>query len=144
MPLAVADTRQQETIGQRVLRLREERKLSQRELAVPGVSYAYVSKIENEIRKPTKKAIRVLAERLGVSAHYLETGELIPAAVEREIQVSDAELELRLHGDRGKAREVFTAVVDDETRSRRSSRARRRGSGSSPRTRATTRPRSAT
>ena len=30
--------------------------------------------------------LRVLAERLDVSAHYLETGELIPAVVEREIE----------------------------------------------------------
>src|SRR5438067_12443871 len=114
MPLAVADTRQQETIGQRLKRLREERKLSHRAISGPGVSYAYVSKIENDIRKPTKKAIRVLAERLGVSARYLETGELIPAVVERMIQLSDAELELRLNGDLAKAREVFAGVAKDE------------------------------
>jgi transcriptional regulator with XRE-family HTH domain len=114
MPLAVADTRQQETIGQRLKRLREDKGLSQREISGPGASYGYVSKVENDIRKPTKKALRVFAERLGVSAHYLETGELIPAAVEREIQLSDAELELRLHGDLGKAREVFSGVVDED------------------------------
>ena len=32
-----------ETIGQRLRRLRTERRLSQRELSLPGVSYAYIS-----------------------------------------------------------------------------------------------------
>lgn len=114
MPLAVADKGQQETIGQRVKRLREERRLSQRELAAPGVGYAYVSKIENGVRDPTKKALRVLADRLNVSVRYLETGELIPAVVERELEVSDAELELRLHGERGKAEAVFASVSNDD------------------------------
>src|SRR5919197_6218242 len=114
MPPAVADAGQQETIGQRVLRLREERHLSQREVSGPGVSSGYVSRIETGKRDPSKKAIRVLAERLGVSAHFLETGELIPAVVEREIELSDAELELRLHGDLDKARAVFASVSNDE------------------------------
>ena len=35
-----------ETIGERLKRLRLERDLSQRELAAPGVSYAYISRIE--------------------------------------------------------------------------------------------------
>ena len=108
------DTRQHETIGQRLKRVREEKKLSQREISGPGASYGYVSKVENDIREPSKKALRVFAERLGVSVHYLETGELIPAVVEREIQLSDAELELRLHRDLGKAREVFAAVAADD------------------------------
>jgi len=34
-----------ETIGQRLKRLRLETGLSQRELAAPGVSYAYISRI---------------------------------------------------------------------------------------------------
>src|SRR5438477_10290775 len=114
MPPAVGATRQQETLGQRVRRLREAKHLSQREVSGPGASYGYVSKIENDKREPSKRALRVLAERLDVSAHYLETGELIPAVVEREIEVGDAELELRLHGDLGKARTVFAGVVGDD------------------------------
>ena len=35
-----------ETVGQRLRRLRLERGLSQRQLAAPGVSYAYISRIE--------------------------------------------------------------------------------------------------
>ena len=35
-----------ESVGQRLRRLREERGLSQRELSEPGISYAYISRIE--------------------------------------------------------------------------------------------------
>jgi transcriptional regulator with XRE-family HTH domain len=63
-----------ETIGQRLKRLRLERGLSQRELAAPGVSYAYISRIEAGTRQPSVKALRKLAAKLEVSADYLETG----------------------------------------------------------------------
>jgi ribosome-binding protein aMBF1 (putative translation factor) len=61
-------------VGDRVRRLREEQGLTQREIASPGVSYAYISRIESGTRKPSEKALRHLAERLGTTALYLETG----------------------------------------------------------------------
>jgi transcriptional regulator with XRE-family HTH domain len=85
-----------ETIGQRLRRLRHERGLSQRELAGPGVSYAYISRIEAGARRPSVKALRMLARKLGVSADYLETGSELRETDERELQIADAELELRL------------------------------------------------
>src|SRR4051812_38937004 len=69
----------QETIGERLRRLRLERGLSQRELSEPGVSYAYISRIEGGARRPSVKALRMLARKLGVSADYLETGSGDPA-----------------------------------------------------------------
>jgi tetratricopeptide (TPR) repeat protein len=87
---------QAETIGQRLRRLRHERGLSQRELASPGVSYAYISRIEAGARRPSVKALRMLAKKLGVSADYLETGSEIRDTDERELRIADAELELRL------------------------------------------------
>jgi transcriptional regulator with XRE-family HTH domain len=63
-----------ETIGVRLRRLRTERDLSQRELAEPGVSYAYISRIEAGTRQPSVKALRKLASKLGVTTSYLETG----------------------------------------------------------------------
>jgi transcriptional regulator with XRE-family HTH domain len=104
----------EETIGQRVRRLRLKRGLSQRELAGPGVSYAYVSRIENGGRKPSLKALRLLAQRLGVSLEELETGRRVPAAADRELRVSDAELALRLGGDLDAAEETFQSVLADE------------------------------
>lgn len=67
-----------ETIGQRVRRLRILAGLSQRELQTERVSYAYLSRIENEQRVPSVKALRELAPKLGVSVHYLETGDEDP------------------------------------------------------------------
>jgi tetratricopeptide (TPR) repeat protein len=86
----------EETIGQRLRRLRLERGFSQRELAAPGISYAYISRIEGGARRPSVKALRMLARKLGVSADYLETGSEIRDTDQRELQISDAELELRL------------------------------------------------
>lgn len=85
-----------ETIGQRLKRLRLERGLSQRELAAPGVSYAYISRIEAGTRQPSVKALRRLAGKLGVTADYLETGCDLDPARERELQLADLELAIRL------------------------------------------------
>jgi tetratricopeptide (TPR) repeat protein len=88
-----------EPVGQRLKRLRLERGFSQRELAGPGVSYAYISRSEAGARRPSVKALRVLAQKLGVSADYLETGREIREIDERELRLTDAELELRLADD---------------------------------------------
>ena len=67
-----------EAIGQRLLRLRKERGLSQRQLAEPGVTAVYICRIEKGERAPSVPVIRKLARKLGVSAEYLETGEEAP------------------------------------------------------------------
>src|SRR5213080_3624703 len=92
-----------ETVGQRLRRLRLERGLSQRELASPGVSYAYISRIEGGQRQPSLRAIRMLARGLGVSAQYLETGSTTTTEEDREIRLSEAELRLRLGDSSGEA-----------------------------------------
>jgi transcriptional regulator with XRE-family HTH domain len=53
--------------------------MSQRELSEPGVSYAYISRIEAGVRTPSVKVLRKLAPKLGVSVTWLETGEPDPA-----------------------------------------------------------------
>ncbi len=85
-----------ETIGQRLKRLRLERGFSQRELAAPGVSYAYISRIEAGTRQPSVKALRRLAAKLGVTADYLETGSDLDAESSRELRLTDLELAIRL------------------------------------------------
>ncbi len=92
-------SQQPETIGQRLRRLRLERGLSQRELSSPGVSYAYISRIEAGARRPSVKALRMLAQKLGVAAEYLETGSQITGAEALELRLADAELRLRLDGE---------------------------------------------
>src|SRR5919206_4136580 len=87
---------QTEPIGQRLRRLRLERRLSQRDLSSPGVSYAYISRIEAGARRPSVKALRQLARKLQVSPEYLETGSDLRDVDERELRLADAELALRL------------------------------------------------
>jgi len=103
----------EETIGERLRRLRRERGLSQRELATPGVSYAYVSRIEANARRPSVKALRLLAPKLGVTVEYLETGSEVSDADERELRLADAELTLRLDVEPENARAAFDAVLVD-------------------------------
>src|SRR2546421_12451954 len=85
-----------ESIAERLRRLRIERGLSQRDLSSPGVSYAYISRIEAGARTPSVKALRMLARKLGVSVEYLETGRDLGESEERELRLADAELELRI------------------------------------------------
>src|SRR3954467_4546240 len=85
-----------ETLGTRVRRLRLEQALHQRDLAGPGVSAAYVSRIEADERRPSVRALRGVAGKLGVSAQYLETGSEVDLRDERELRLAEAELELRL------------------------------------------------
>src|SRR5215471_20302690 len=99
-----------ETIGQRLKRLRLERGLSQRELAAPGVSYAYISRIEAGTRQPSVKALRRLATKLGVTAEYLETGSEIGATELRELRLANAELAIRL-GDSQAALDSLEEVL---------------------------------
>jgi transcriptional regulator with XRE-family HTH domain len=66
-------------VGERIRTRRLELGLSQRELSAPGVSYAYISRIEAGFRRPSVKALRKLAPKLGVSVHWLETGREDPA-----------------------------------------------------------------
>src|ERR1700748_2551924 len=87
-----------ETIGARLKRLRLQRGLSQRDLSEPGVSYAYISRIEAGARRPSVKALRMLARKLGVTAEYLETGSEVASTDARELRLTDIELRLRLEG----------------------------------------------
>ena len=102
-----------ETVGQRLRRLRVERGLSQRALSSRGVSYAYISRIEADARTPSVKALRLLAQRLGVSVDYLETGRDLGAAEDRELRLRDAELQLRLSEDPTAAEGLLVELADE-------------------------------
>src|SRR3989440_11835817 len=104
-----------ETIGARLKRLRLQRGLSQRDLSSPGVSYAYISRIEAGARTPSVKALRKLAQKLGVSVEYLETGRDIREVDDRELQLADAELELRLSDDISGAEEKLEQILQEAT-----------------------------
>src|SRR5438046_10613919 len=99
IPTSVPLAETTEGIGARLKRLRVARGFSQRDLSSPGVSYAYISRIEAGARTPSVKALRKLAQKLGVSVEYLETGRDIREVDAREPKLADAELELRLEPD---------------------------------------------
>ncbi len=71
--------RQPSSVGERIRERRLALGLSQRSLAGDGVSYAYISRLEANDRRPSVRCLRTLAVRLGVSAYWLETGEDDPA-----------------------------------------------------------------
>src|SRR3954463_13254926 len=75
IPSNVVQANSAETVGARLKRLRLSRGYSQRDLSSPGVSYAYISRIEAGARTPSVKALRKLAAKLGVSVEYLENGD---------------------------------------------------------------------
>ena len=60
--------------GRRLVHAREEKGLSQRDLAFPGCSAAYISRIERGERVPSLQVLRELARRCGVSEAYLAWG----------------------------------------------------------------------
>src|SRR5438094_4780081 len=102
-----------ESIGERLRRLRLERGFSQRDLSSPGVSYAYISRIEAGARRPSVKALRQLARKLGVSVEYLETGSDLRDVDEPELRLADAELQLGLVDDPTAARATIQEILDD-------------------------------
>jgi transcriptional regulator with XRE-family HTH domain len=110
----MGETPGEETIGERIRRLRLAQGLSQRELSGPGVSYAYVSRIEANQRKPSLKVIRILARRLDVDPGYIETGDPVSEAAKRELRLADAELELRLGQNEKRAEAELDALMREK------------------------------
>ncbi len=96
------------TVGDRIRRRRLQLGLSQRELACEGVSYAYISRIEANTRRPSIRALRKLAPKLAVSAHWLETGLHDPAA-----QLAQLVLDHRGHPPPKRAITLAGAILRD-------------------------------
>jgi transcriptional regulator with XRE-family HTH domain len=67
-----------EAVGRRIKELRSRHELSQRDLAFPGCSYAYLSRLEQGARQPSGQVLEELARRLRTTVHYLKTGEPDP------------------------------------------------------------------
>jgi transcriptional regulator with XRE-family HTH domain len=88
-------------VGKRLTAARSVARLSQRDVAFPGCSAAYISRIERGERTPSLQVLRELAERCGVSESYLAWGreaqidaavaELMHAVVEAESSGSKAD-----------------------------------------------------
>ncbi|MEU5402268.1 helix-turn-helix transcriptional regulator [Streptomyces sp. NPDC005963] len=81
-------------IGRRVQRLRKELGLTQRQLAHPSYTPAYVSTLESGKVRPSETALRFFAERLGTSFEELSTGRPARLATELRLALTDAQQQL--------------------------------------------------
>ncbi|MET9885429.1 tetratricopeptide repeat protein [Streptomyces sp. NPDC006430] len=78
-------------IGRRVQRMRAERGLTQRALAEPSYTPAYISTLESGKVRPSERALRFLAGRLGTSYEELATGRPAHLATELRLALTDAQ-----------------------------------------------------
>lgn len=93
-------------VGRRLKEARQRVGLSQRQLAFPGCSPPYISRIEAGERVPSLQLLTKLGARVGLSAPYLATGTEIDEDPERAALV-EAEVALRLDDS-----EVATAIYE--------------------------------
>ena len=104
----------QPQLGKRLVKLRQDRGLSQREVGGEELSASYVSLLEAGKREPTPQVLAVLAERLGTSMEHLRDG-VEPSARRRvELEMRYAEL-ARRSSEPAEARDRFAALVADPT-----------------------------
>ncbi len=104
-------------LSTRMRKLRTARGMTQRELAEPKYSHAYVSTIEAGRRKPSREALEFFAERLAVDVEELATGK--PAGLEArlEARLMDARIDLSA-GRLDQADEALSAITRDAKRFR--------------------------
>jgi tetratricopeptide (TPR) repeat protein len=102
-------------LGTRMRRLRLARGMTQKELADPKYSYAYVSTIEAGRRTPSREAVEHFAMRLGVTPDELLTGR--PADLEARLELSLQEAMVSLSaGAVDEAEELFRSIGKDAQR----------------------------
>jgi len=106
-------------VGRRLAGARESVHLSQRELAFPGCSPAYISRIERGERIPSLQVLRELARRCGVSEAYLAWGrerQLDPVVAEH-IRVLEA---IEASGEAADRAAAYAALARASNRAARS------------------------
>ncbi|MEV6167905.1 tetratricopeptide repeat protein [Streptomyces sp. NPDC051954] len=104
-----------EIIGRRVQRLRVEQGLTQRQLAEPAYTPAYVSTIESGRVRPSDDALRHLAERLGVAFDELAGGRAARLVTELRLRLTDVQRTLAT-GESEAAVEGFRSVLEEAER----------------------------
>jgi tetratricopeptide (TPR) repeat protein len=101
-------------VGVRLKDARVAAGLSQRQLAFPGCSPAYISRIEAGDRIPSLQLLRELGKRLGVTEDFLATGE--ESRLE-QFSLLEAEIALRLD-DLDAAETMYTAALENASTDR--------------------------
>src|SRR5439155_19773336 len=81
------------TFGARLRRIRRSRGLTQKDLAEPVYSDAYVSILEADRRRPSREAIRHFAQKLGIDEEELLTGRPSNLHITLDIETKEARRE---------------------------------------------------
>jgi tetratricopeptide (TPR) repeat protein len=102
-------------IGRRLRRLRIAKGLTQKALAAPRYTHAYVSSVESGHRTPSREAIEHFAAKLDVSVDELETGRPADIVARLELRLAEARVTLSA-GDFDGAAEAFRAVIREAKR----------------------------
>jgi tetratricopeptide (TPR) repeat protein len=97
-------------IGRRVQQLRTERGLTQKQLAEPAYTPAYVSTLEAGRVRPSEEALRHIAEKLGVAYEELATGRPAHLATDLRLRLTDAQRTLAT-GEAEVAAEQYTELL---------------------------------
>ncbi|MER5749276.1 helix-turn-helix domain-containing protein [Streptomyces sp. NPDC002088] len=99
-----------EVIGRRVQRLRSERGLTQRQLAEPTYTPAYISTLEAGRVRPSDEALRHIAERLGVDFGELATGRSARLVTDLRLRLTEAQRTLAT-GEAEEAAERYSVLL---------------------------------
>lgn len=94
--------------GERLKQARIDAGLSQRQLAFPGCSAAYISRLEAGQRVASLQLLRKIAARLGVDEEYLATGRA--REIPRPAELVEAEVALRMD-DLERAEELYRGAA---------------------------------
>jgi tetratricopeptide (TPR) repeat protein len=100
------------TIGRRVQQLRVERGLTQKQLAEPAYTPAYISTLESGRVRPSDEALRHLAERLGVAFEELATGRPAHLVTGLRLRLTEAQRTLAT-GEAQEAAEQYAALLGE-------------------------------
>lgn len=98
------------TIGRRVQQLRADRGLTQRQLAEPAYTPAYISTLEAGRVRASDDALRHIAERLGVAFEELATGRPAHLVTDLRLRLTEAQRALAT-GDAETAAERYAALL---------------------------------
>jgi transcriptional regulator with XRE-family HTH domain len=94
----------EETLGQRIRRVRTERGMSLAMVSGPDFSRAFLHQVEHGRSQPSTRVLRVIAGRLGTEVDYLLEGRL--PGVERELALEKGRVLLA----RGDARRALASL----------------------------------
>ncbi|MFI9343297.1 helix-turn-helix domain-containing protein [Streptomyces sp. NPDC052773] len=113
--MATAERDDPETIGRRVQQLRRERGLTQRQLAEPAYTPAYISTLESGRVRPSDDALRHLADRLGVAFDELATGRPARLATDLRLRLTEAQRTLATGEAEEAARQYAALLAEAES-----------------------------